>query len=130
MYEMKNGVYEFVFIHAISYLLFWIFIGIFLIVVQSQCTTLLLRSAQKSTQYKPQNIRDELFWPDDEADILIYAGFPLARGDAASVDGAVPTDSRTADKVDSVGGADVHQRLWEIMQGFWCKCLNYNNLAF
>ena len=61
MYEMKNGVYESVFIHAISYLLFWIFIGIFLIVAQSQCTTLLLRSAQKSTQYKSQNIRDELF---------------------------------------------------------------------
>lgn len=54
---MKNGMYEFVFTHAISYLLFWFFIGIFLIVVQSQCTPLLLRSAQKFTQYKPQNIR-------------------------------------------------------------------------
>ena len=78
MYEMKNGMYESIFTHAISYLLFWFFIGIFLIVVQSQCTPLLLRSEQKSTQYKPQNIRDKLEGPDDETHILIYAWFPLA----------------------------------------------------
>ena len=75
---MKNSMYEFVFTHAISYLLFCFFIGIFLIVAQSQCTPLLLRSEQKSTQYKPQNIRDKLEGPDDETHILIYAWFPLA----------------------------------------------------
>lgn len=94
---MKNGMYEFVFTHAISYLLFCFFIGIFLIVAQSQCTTLLLRSAQKSAQYKPQNIRKRLEGPDDETHILIYAWFPLARGNTTTFNGAMPTNSRTAD---------------------------------